>query len=468
MRIVVYIIEVAIVIAIAVWLADRPGHVLLEWQGYRVETSVGILALAFFLFAVVMAGLYATWRWFRRRPYEWSLRRQIKRQESGLKALSDGLVAIAAGDADVARKQSRRASNLLDHTPMALLLEAQTAQLAGDDVAARQSFEKMLDAPETEFLGLRGLIVDALRENDDARALAYARRAYALKPRTPWVLDTMISLHSRAGDWREAQRLVEESQKSKRGKARSGTGQQAALLTERARAARAGGQLADAFAQARKANDLDPDLVPAAELVARMVAEDGRKRRARKMLEKSWARTPHPALMATYLNFAVDSKTPLDRYKAVETITRSTREDRESRLALAEAALDAKLWGEARTLLDALLAAPPTARVFQLRARLADEDSEDPSTADEWLERAAAADADAQWVCHDCGTVADEWSAVCGNCGAFGTLAWNQPPRIHRAVMAPPVPAGAEDMEPDDPAPVTAAPEIPAPESSKS
>ena len=214
MRIVVYIIEVAIVIAIAVWLADRPGTVLLEWQGYRVETSVGILALAFFLFAVVIAGLYATWRWFRRRPYEWSMRRQLKRQEAGLKALSDGLVAIAAGDADTARKQARRAGGLLDHTPMTLLLEAQTAQISGDEAAARQSFEKMLKSPETEFLGLRGLIVDALRENDDARALSYAHRAYALKPRTPWVLDTMISLHSRAGDWREAQRLVEESQKS--------------------------------------------------------------------------------------------------------------------------------------------------------------------------------------------------------------------------------------------------------------
>jgi len=85
-------------------------------------------------------------------------------------------------------------------------------------------------------------------------------------------------------------------------------------------------------------------------------------------------------------------------------------------------------------------------RVFQLRARLAEEDSEDRGTADEWLERAAAADADAQWVCNDCGTVADEWSAVCGNCGAFGTLAWNQPPRIHRAVMSPPVTDGSANM----------------------
>ncbi len=428
MRIVVYIIEVAIVIAIAVWLADRPGTVLLEWQGYRVETSVGILALAFFLFAVVIAGLYATWRWFRRRPYEWSMRRQLKRQEAGLKALSDGLVAIAAGDADTARKQARRAGGLLDHTPMTLLLEAQAAQISGDEAAARQSFEKMLKSPETEFLGLRGLIVDALRENDDARALSYAHRAYALKPRTPWVLDTMISLHSRAGDWREAQRLVEESQKSRRAKGGTGNRQQAALLTERARAARAGGQLADAFAQARKA------------------------------LEKSWARTPHPALMAAYLDVAVEGKSPLERYKAVESITRPVRTHPESRLALADAALDAKLWGEARAQLEALQTERPTARVFQLRARLAEDDAEDSTTADEWLERAAAADADPQWVCHDCGTVADEWSAVCGNCGAFGTLAWNQPPRIHRAVMVPPAATAVDEVAADPDTP----PQVPA------
>ncbi|MBT5572618.1 MAG: tetratricopeptide repeat protein [Alphaproteobacteria bacterium] len=436
MRILIYIVEVAVLVAVAVWLANRPGVVLLEWQGYRIETSIGILALVVFLFAAVCAALYATWRWVRRRPREWSQRRQMSRQDSGLQALADGLVAIAAGDVDSARKQTRRAGSLLEHAPMTLLLEAQTAQLAGDETAARECFENMLKIPETEFLGLRGLITDALRVNDDSRALGYARRAYALKPGTPWVLDTMISLHSRAGDWREAQRLVEESQKAKRKSGSSGNRQQAALLTERARVARQAGQLADAYSQARKANDLDPHLVPAAELVARMVAEDGRARRARKVLERSWAVVPHPALMDAYLEFGVESKAPLDRYKAVETIVKPVREHPESRLALAEAALNAKLWGEARVQLEALELARPSLRVFQLRARLAEEDSEDLTTPEMWLERAATADSDPQWVCGDCGTVADDWTAVCGHCGAFATLDWNQPPRIHRAVMA--------------------------------
>jgi HemY protein len=444
MRILTYILVVGVLVAVAVWFANNPGTVLLEWQGYRIETSIGVLVLVIFLFAVVVAALYAVWRWLLRRPREWSRKRQRGRQNSGLQALADGLVAIAAGDADAARKQTRRAGSLLDHAPMTLLLEAQTAQLTGDDANAHETFEKMLKIPETEFLGLRGLITGSLRINDDTRALGYARRAYALKPGTPWVLDTMISLHSRAGDWREAQRLVEESQKAKRKSGSSGNRQQAALLTERARVALHSGQLADAFSQARKANGLDPGLVPAAEMVARMVAEDGRSRRARKSLERSWAMVPHPVLMDAYLEFGVATKAPLERYKAVQNIVKSTSEHPESRLALTEAALDAKLWKEARMQLESLERDRPSVRVFQLLARLADEDSEDQTTPDMWLERAATADADPQWVCGDCGTVSDDWTAVCGNCGAFATLGWNQPPRIHRVMLAP-VDARAED-----------------------
>lgn len=457
-RFLIYVVEVAIVVAVAVWLADRPGMVSLDWQGWRIETSVGVLLLSAFLLAVAAAAVFAMWRWLRRRPRVWSMRRRLSRQEAGLRALSDGLVAIASGDADNARKHTRRAGSLLDHAPVTLLLEAQTAQIAGDEAAARATFERMTQNTDTEFLGLRGLIADALREGDDARALTHARRAYALKPRTPWVVDSMVSLLSRAGDWREAQRLIEESQKSKRTSSGQSRRQQAALLTERARAAQSTGQAADAYAQARKANEMDPGLVPAASLLAQLVAEDGRARRARKFIEKSWAAAPHPDLRDAYLGLLGADSAPLERYKAVETLVRSTAEHPESRLTLAHAALDANLWGEARRQLDALLAGAPTTGVYRLRARLAEEDAEDTTTPAEWLERAASAEADSAWVCRDCGTVADDWSAVCGHCGAFATLGWTQPPRIHRAIGA-----GAGGLEvtesPDSGAPETVLPD---------
>jgi HemY protein len=434
LRFLIYVIEVAIVVVLAVWLAERPGVVSLDWEGWRVETSVGILALSVFLLAAAAAGVFAVWRWMRRRPREWSMRRRLSRQEAGLRALSDGLVAIASGDADNARKHTRRAESLLDHAPVTVLLEAQTAQIAGDAAAARATFERMTQNADTEFLGLRGLITDALREGDDSRALTYAKRAYALKPRTPWLVDAMVSLLSRAGDWREAQRLLEESQKSKRTMSVEARHQQAALLTERARAAQSTGQAADAYAQARKANELDPALVPAAHLLAQLVAEDGRAWRVRKFIEKSWVVAPHPDLRDAYLGLLDADSAPLERYKAVEALVRATSEHPESRLALARAALDANLWGEARRQLEELQSVAPTADVYRLRARLADADARDMTLPSEWLELAANAKSDRAWVCGDCGTVADDWSAVCGHCGAFATLGWSQPPRIHRTL----------------------------------
>ena len=458
-RALIYIIEVAIVVALAVWLADRPGAVAIDWQGWRLETSVGMLALVVFATIVVGAALYSGWRWLRRQPREFSATRRHRRDARGYRALTDGLAAVAAGDAAAARKLARRADSLLKAPPLTLLLSAQAAQLDGDEATARRCFEQMLERPETEFLGLRGLILQALRDNDDARALDYAERAYPLQPSAPWLLDTLVSLHSKAGHWRAAQKIVEEAQRRKRLPAETGRRQQAALLTERARTAYGRGAVSDAFQQVRRAHDLDPALPPAAELLARLVADDGRVRRARKVLERTWRVAPHPGLAAAYLDIAGDAA-PLDRYRAIGRLTKDNRDHPESRFAIAEAAVAAKLWGEARQQLEALESLAPTAQVFRLRAQLAEAEAQDDAAARRWIDRAADAEADKAWVCASCGTVADEWSAVCGHCGSFATQSWKQPPRVHRAVIAAPdLPEAGHDSKPQsEPAPAAAAP----------
>jgi HemY protein len=437
-RAIFFIIEVTIVVAVAVWLANRPGVVSVDWQGWRVETSLGIVALVVLVLVVLAATLYVGWRWLRRAPSEIAASRRHRREATGYRALTDGLAAVAAGDASAARKLARRADSLLKAPPLTLLLSAQAAQLDGDEATARHCFEQMLERPETEFLGLRGLILQALRDGDDERALDYAQRAYPLQPSAPWLLDTLISLHSKAGQWRAAQKIVEEAQRRKRVPAEVGRRQQAALLTERAQSAMSRGSLSDAFEQIRRAHDLDPALPPAAELMARLVADDGRVRRARKVLEHAWRVAPHPALSAAYLDIVGDEAV-LDRYRAITKLTKENASHPESRFAIAEAAVAAKLWGEAKQQLEALETAAPTARVFRLWARLAEAETQDDGAARRWIDRAADAEADKAWVCASCGTVSDDWSAVCGHCGSFATLSWKQPPRVHRAAIAPPV-----------------------------
>ena len=57
-RVLVYLVIVFAVALGAAWLADRPGEVVLHWQGYEIRTSL-LLAAAGVL--VVMAAIGIVW-----------------------------------------------------------------------------------------------------------------------------------------------------------------------------------------------------------------------------------------------------------------------------------------------------------------------------------------------------------------------------------------------------------------------
>src|SRR6185312_9115021 len=104
------------------------------------------------------------------------------RRRRGYRELTQGLAAVAAGDGVEAQKHARKAERLLAEPSLTLLLSAQAAQLADDRVAANRAFTAMLDDQQTAFLGLRGLITQALRDGDQAKALGFAKRAFELRP----------------------------------------------------------------------------------------------------------------------------------------------------------------------------------------------------------------------------------------------------------------------------------------------
>src|SRR5258708_32925329 len=65
---------------------------------------------------------------------------------------------------------------------MAKLLQAQSAQLAGDRPRAVAAYNSMLEHQDTHGIGLRGLHVEARRAGDPSAALQYTPRA---PPRSP-------------------------------------------------------------------------------------------------------------------------------------------------------------------------------------------------------------------------------------------------------------------------------------------
>ncbi len=418
-----YFLKVAALVAIAVWLANRPGDVAIDWLGWRIETTVGLMALAIFLMLVVAAIGYRLWRSLLRAPRALTEASRNRRRTAGYRALTHGMVAVAAGDQDEAGRQARKAGGLLREPPLTLLLSAQAAQLGGDERAASGYFEAMLERPETEFLGLRGLIVQAMRGRDNARALTLARRARDLRPNSAWVQDALFELLSRAGDWPAAQAALETRPGIKGAARRDADRRRAAILVERSRATHAEGHGKEALGQARKAQELDADLVPAVAWHARLLARAGKAKRALKVVEAAWRNAPHPDLAAAYGEALAGDA--LARVKAFERLFTLRPGHVESHIALAEAALEAKLWGEARNHLEAAAAEGLRPRLCRLMARLEDAEKGDAAAARAWLDRATGLDD--TWRCGDCGALTARWGAVCGHCGAFGSLEWGPP-----------------------------------------
>ena len=423
-------LKLAVLVAIAWYLAERqPGQVSLQWWGYRVDTSVGILLLAAGLVAVVAAILYRSWGGIKRTPGDIGRKLKANRQTRGYRALTQGMVAVAAGEAGEAQRWARKADELLDAPPLTMLLSAQAAQLDGDDQAAKRYFTAMLERDETRFLGLRGLITQALRDGDEPAALEYVRSAHTLRPNTPWVLETLFDLSEQAGDLEGAERVAREAANGKVLPAPEAKRKHAVVLLERARKAQLAGDPSQTLKLVKQAHKAAPDLVPASVLYAGLLVGSGRKGASARMLEKAWVAAPHPALVAAY-GEARPGKAGIEWLNQVGKLVAAAPKHPESLLALAEAALDARLWGEARRHLGEAAEAGVTHRVCRLMARLEESEHGDLDKAREWLMRAGEALPDPAWVCDSCGALAREWQPRCGACDAYDGLAWHTPPRV--------------------------------------
>ena len=136
MRLFGFILRLAIVVAVVIWLVAQPGTAHVEWHNYIIETTAAFLAFVLAAVAVVLYLLYRGWRFIVDGPRLWRIQNKLNKQQKGQALLTQGLAAIAAGNAAEAGKLAVGARRLLGVTTATRLLQAQAAQLAGDHRSA--------------------------------------------------------------------------------------------------------------------------------------------------------------------------------------------------------------------------------------------------------------------------------------------------------------------------------------------
>src|SRR5665213_1788247 len=141
-----------------------------------------VAAFALVALVIVLILLWTIVRGILRSPEQVSLFFRHRRAVKGYLAITRGLIAVGTGDLRIARKAADDAARLSPGDPLALLLTAQSAQMAGDRSGAEQVFRAMTRRDDTKLLGLRGLYIEAQRRDDPQAARLAAEEAGKASP----------------------------------------------------------------------------------------------------------------------------------------------------------------------------------------------------------------------------------------------------------------------------------------------
>ncbi len=407
------------------WLADRPGEMLINWQGQQIELS---LMTAVSMIVAIIVAVMLTW-WIIRvvltSPEIMSKFLKTRKRDRGYKALSDGLIAAGAGDATMAKKLTKQSKNLLDedNEPLLNLLEVQTAMIDGRDDDARASLQKMADKPDTAILGLRGLYLEAKRLGAGEAARQYAMKAADQAPHLSWASEAAIEYCAQDANWDDAIRRLEKQRTAGVISNEDAKRKKAVLLAGRA-LTRSDGELQDISKDAQAALSLAPDLVPAATIAAKALFRQGNLRKGSKILEKLWKENPHAQIADTYVNARVGD-TAGDKLKRAQKLESLKGNQVESLFIVAKMALETRNFGLARQKVEAAARLDPRESMYLLLADIEEAETGDQGRVRHWLSCAVKAPRDPQWTAD--GYVSDKWAPFSPVTGKLDSFEWKTP-----------------------------------------
>src|SRR6478752_1460740 len=421
-RIILFLLFIAAAAVGATWVANQPGDVVLSWAGWRASMALPVFALLVGVTIVTVLLVWAVLRGLWLMPGQIRRRRRERRAARGRHAITQGLLAIGHGDPASARAHAIVARRHAAQDPLALLLNAQSAQLNGDRAGAQRAFRAMVERDDTRLLGLRGLFIEAQRADDPSSAVMIAEEALKLTPSSTWASHAMLGFRCAQSDWSGALAILDTNFSSGLIDKFTFRRQRGVLLTARALELEHidRDQSRDSVMEAIK---LAPTLVPAAVLASKYESEANRVKRAMRIVETAWLAQPHPDLADAYAHVKLGDAAR-QRLMRVEALAAKAPGHLESALAIARAAIDTTEYARAREVLEPFIAAP-SQRVAMLMAEIERTEHGDTGKARAWTLRAVRALHDPAWTAD--GYVSATWRPVSPVTGRLDAFQWQTP-----------------------------------------
>lgn len=367
---------------------------LLAFTALELTWQAVILIGTALLAAII--GIWSLLGWLWRLPRRVKSGVGLRRRNQALDAMEEALIAGAEGDSSKARKKSAKARDLISSPDLGRMISAQAAQASGDSEEAIAQYTAMLDSRRTEAIGQRGLAQLLLEKGDLNGAIDQARKAYDENKNASWAFDVLFQAQVSDHQWGAAHETLGLGEKRKHIARDIARRRAAVLQTAQADALSDSGQIDKAMDIAASVAQSVPEFSPAVALAAKLLASKGGVKKAAQLIEKAWAKAPHPALSLAYRDlFAGESAKA--RAKQLRALYKSNPAHRETVLLQAEEAMLAGDGVNAWSALSPLVSDENVSARVCILASKAEAMLKNSQDSRIWLVRAATAPAEPDW-----------------------------------------------------------------------
>ncbi len=431
------------------WLAKQTGMTLIIWSDWQIELRTSLVIVALALFITFLFLTYRTVRalilWPGWLGHNW----QVRRHKKGERALSLGMVAFAAGDNKVARREARKAEKLLGSGLLPDLLSAQAAHASGDSKAALRYFTALSCHEDTAYFGHLGLMRLYQEQGKEAQSLAAARKALANSDaQSPAAIRIFVD-DLKAMRWRDALDKLSGFLRQDEGLLAAAGTQEGLSVGQLVKPSLLAAHLCVLLSEEdtdnkkghlERALDFSPRMIEASRRLA-LLTSGGQNKSSLKRLEKDFKTFPHVQLADLIAKLSGDNAGQL--IARLGKLAEASPHSDEARLIVAELALQSGIWASASLMLGEVSLAGQTNKYFLLASKLAvkkqsvdlennsanssnGKDSDNNQEKEEALLAAAHAPHAASWHCLACDAALVKWEMVCPSCGVLGQVDWVQ------------------------------------------
>lgn len=323
--------------ALAPLFKSDPGHVLINFRDWTIETSLLVLIVGFLVLWLAVSFLLRLWRL----PAETARR---VRERRALAQLEKGLLALTEGDWRTAEKALEKSTSTHGKTTARYLAAAQAAdgQHAGE---RREYYLEQADTGGTRKKFLVELTRARMLVQNGARgeALPILKDLHHRRRRHPQVLELLARCYRELGEWDELQALLPALAKS--GVLKEGEQDELRVLiaVNRLRNCEDAESLQAAWRKLPKAMRKEASVV---EIFAQRAGELERSDLAENVLKSSLKAEWNPALVLRYGDPGAGNAAV--RLKQCEKWLQQHPEDPSLHLALGRLCAADELWGKAR------------------------------------------------------------------------------------------------------------------------